>query len=68
MLTFERAEYEQGFPGSGKEGDIMRYEFSPWVGRAPGGGHGNPLQYFAWRIPWTEEPEGSQPIGSQSRM
>ena len=46
----------------------MRYEFSPWVGRAPGGGHGNPLQYFAWRIPWTEEPEGSQPIGSQSRM
>jgi len=20
------------------------------------GGHGNPLQYFAWRIPWTEEP------------
>ena len=46
----------------------MRCEFSPWVGRAPGGGHGNPLQYFAWTIPWTEEPEGSQSVGSQSRM
>ena len=21
------------------------------LGRSPGGGHGNPLQYFAWRIP-----------------
>ena len=46
----------------------MRCEFSPWVGRAPRGGHGNPLQYFAWTIPWTEEPEGSQSVGSQSRM
>ena len=26
--------------------------------RSPGGGHGNPLQYLAWRIPWTEEPDG----------
>ncbi|KAB0384259.1 hypothetical protein FD755_006176 [Muntiacus reevesi] len=24
--------------------------------RSPGGGHGNPLQYSWWRIPWTEEP------------
>ena len=22
-------------------------------------GNGNPLQYFAWSIPWTEEPGGS---------
>jgi len=28
----------------------------PGSGRSPGGGHSNPLQYFAWRIPWTEEP------------
>ena len=27
-------------------------------GRFPGGGHGNPLQFLAWRIPWTEEPGG----------
>ena len=25
-------------------------------GSDPGGGHGNPLQYLAWRIPWTKEP------------
>ena len=25
----------------------------------------NPLQYLAWRIPWTEEPEGLQSMGSQ---
>ena len=27
-------------------------------GRFPGGGHGNPLQFLAWGIPWTEEPGG----------
>ena len=37
----------------------------PGSGRSPGGGHGNRLQYLAWRIPWTEEPGGLQPIGSQ---
>ena len=26
---------------------------------SPGGGHGNPLQMHAWRIPWTEEPDGA---------
>ena len=36
----------------------------PGLGRSPGGGHGNPLQYFAWRIPWTEEPGGLQSMGS----
>ena len=35
----------------------------PRSGRSPGGGHGNPLQYLAWRIPWTEEPDGLQSIG-----
>ena len=25
-------------------------------GRPPGGGHGNPLQYSCWEIPWTEDP------------
>ena len=23
----------------------------PGSGRSPGGGHGNPLQYLAWRLP-----------------
>ena len=32
--------------------------FDPWVGNIPGGGHGNPSNILAWRIPWTEEPGG----------
>ena len=35
------------------------------MGRAPGGGNGNPLHIFAWEIPWTEEPGGLQFMGSQ---
>ena len=37
----------------------------PGLGRSPGGGHGNPLQFLAWSIPWTEEPGGLQSMGSQ---
>ena len=37
----------------------------PGSGRPPGGGNGNPLQYFAWEIPWTEEPGGLQSMGLQ---
>ena len=36
------------------------------LGRSPGGGRGNPLQYSPWRIPWTEEPGGLQSMGSQT--
>ena len=32
-------------------------------GSTPGEGHGNPLQYLAWRIPWTEELAGYSPWG-----
>ena len=35
----------------------------PGLGRTPRGGHGNLLQYFAWKIPWTEEPGGYNPWG-----
>ena len=31
--------------------------------RSPEGGHDNPLQCFAWRIPSTEEPGGLQSMG-----
>ena len=34
-------------------------------GRSPGEGHGNPLQFLAWKIPWTEEPGRLHSIGSQ---
>ena len=41
----------------------------PGSGRSPGEGNGSPLQYSAWRIPWTEEPGGLQCIGlSESDM
>ena len=30
----------------------------PGMGRSPGERNGNPLQNFAWRIPWTEETGG----------
>ena len=30
----------------------------PVLGRSPGKGNGNPLQYSCWEIPWTEEPGG----------
>ena len=34
-------------------------------GRSPGEGNGNSFQYFAWKIPWTEEPGDLQSMGSQ---
>ena len=34
-------------------GDLSSF---PQLGRSPGGRHDYPFQYFAWRIPWTEEP------------
>ena len=30
----------------------------PGLGRSPGKGNGNPLQYSYLEIPWTEEPGG----------
>ena len=46
-------------------GDTRDAGSIPGSGRSPRGGHGNPLQYLAWRIPWTEEPGGLQSIGLQ---
>ena len=61
------------FPGStnykelaAKTGDIRDAGLIPGLGRSPGGGYGNPLQYSClWRIPWTKEPGGLQSIGLQ---
>ena len=49
-------------------GDIGDESSIPGSGRSPGGGRDNPLQYLAWRIPWTEEPGGLQSMGLQSQM
>ena len=57
------------FPGS-SDGKASAYNAGdlgsiPGSGRSPGEGNGNPLQYSAWKIPWTEKPGGLQSMGSQ---
>ena len=37
----------------------------PQSERSPGEGTGYLLQYFHWRIPWTEKPGGLQSTGPQ---
>ena len=62
--------YQGHFPGSsdGKEsacnaGDLGSIS---GLGRSPGEGHGNPLQYSCLEYPqWTEEPGRLQSMGSQ---
>ena len=44
-------------------GDVRDVGSVPGLGRSAGGGHGNPLQYSSWRIPWAEGPGGLQFIG-----
>ena len=61
----------KNFPG-GSDGKVIHLQF-----RRPefNLGQENPLQkgvaphssIIAWRIPWTEEPEGLQSMGSQSQ-
>ena len=48
--------------------DIRDVGSVPGLGRSPGGGHGNPLQYSCLENPqriWTEEPCGLQSVGLQ---
>ena len=47
-------------------GNVRAAGLIPWLGRSPGGGHGNPLQYSRWENPWTEEPGRLQSTGSHS--
>ena len=67
MLYFEK----EDFPGgtSGKEPTyqfrrLKRHEFDPWVRKIPWKKKWQPTRVHAWRIPWTEEPGGLQPIRS----
>ena len=57
----------EGFPGCSvvknppaNAGDLGSI---PALGRSPGEGNGNPLQYSSWEIPRTEEPGGLQSMG-----
>ena len=44
-------------------GDARDMGLVPGLGRSPGEGNGNPLQYCCLS-PWTEEPGGLQSAGS----
>ena len=37
----------------------------PRSGRSPGEGNASHSSILAWEIPWTEEPDGLQSMGSQ---
>ena len=44
-------------------GDIRDAGSIPGLGRSPGGGHGNPLQYPCLGNPMDREPGGLQSMG-----
>ena len=46
-------------------GDARGTGSIPGLGRSPGEGNGNPLQYSCLENPMKEEPGGLQSIGSQ---
>ena len=46
-------------------GDIRDVGLIPGLGRSPGEGNGNPLQYSCLENPMEEEPGGLQTMGSQ---
>ena len=58
---------KQDFPG-GSDGKASAYNEGdlhsiPGLGRSPGEGNGNPLQYSCMKIPWMEEPGAYSPWG-----
>ena len=52
---------KEGTCNAGHTGDVGSI---PGSGRSPGGGQDNPLSIPAWKIPWKEEADGLQSIGS----
>ena len=44
--------------------DMMTSLSMQKIQRITGEGNGTPLQYFAWKIPWMEEPGRLQSMGS----
>ena len=48
---------------SANEGHAEDAVYIPGLGKSPGGGNGNPLQYSCLEIPWTDEHGGLQSMG-----
>ena len=47
--------------------DSVDRDLIPALGRCPGGGHGNPIQYSCLETLMTEDPGGLQSMGSESQ-
>ena len=65
--TEQQYKKQVGFPGGSvvknlpaNAGDASSI---PGSGISSGEGNGKPLQYFAWELPWTEEPGGLYTTG-----
>ena len=72
ILSLRSPHLFKGFPGGSviknlpaNVGEARDVGSIPGLGRFPGGGQGNPLQYSYLEIPWTEEPGGLQSMGPQ---
>ena len=54
--------FRQGFPGGGlvrnPPANAGAVGLIPGSGRSSGEGNGNPPNILAWKIPWTEKPDG----------
>ena len=48
-------------------GEVRDAGSIPVLGRFPGEGMATHSRILAWRIPWTEEPDGLQSMGLQSQ-
>ena len=56
--------FSGGSAGKGSTCNVGGLGLIPGLGRSPGGGHGNPLQYSCLENPqWTEELLGLQSMG-----
>ena len=71
-LEFRDDTVVEGFPGDtvvkippANAGNMRDKGSIPGLGRSPGEGNGNPLQYSSWKIPWTEESGRLQSMGSK---
>ena len=71
--AFRTGHREWGFPGCSviknlpaNAGDTGGLHLIPGLGRSPGGGNDNPLQYSCLKVPRTEEPGGLHPHESMA--
>ena len=62
-IVFRASQVVKTLPASA--GGVRDVGSIPGLGKSPGGGHGSPLQFSCWRIPWTGDPGGPRSIESQ---